>query len=206
VKSFTIICEIFHKKRSTMSALPAVTAITVAAIVLCAIMAMRAARLLVSALWLAGTSAAVSLLMYLLGAPEVAVIELSVGAGLVTVLFVFAINIAGDEPIAIRSRVPRLVAWVVTCGSLALLAVFTLPRLGVTLPLPGTERFATALWEYRAADVLLQVALMFTGVLGVIGLLADEPEGYQPAAHADERAEAFEPVGAGVGEGKEALV
>src|SRR5512138_3472485 len=116
-----------------MTVLPTVTAITVAAIVLCAVMAMRAARLLVSALWLAGTSAAVSLLMYLLGAPEVAVIELSVGAGLVTVLFVFAINIAVDEPLPARSRVPRPVAWVVTLASLALLAVFTLPRVGVAL-------------------------------------------------------------------------
>ncbi|MGE5361603.1 MAG: NADH-quinone oxidoreductase subunit J [Bacteroidales bacterium] len=160
-----------------MTALPTVTVITVAATLVCAICAVRAARLLVSALWLAGTSAAVSLLMYMLGAPEVAVIELSVGAGLVTVLFVFAINIAGDEPLPARSRVPRLVAWVVTLGSLALLAVFALPRVGIALPVPGAERFATALWEYRAADVLLQVALMFTGVLGVIGLLSDEPVG-----------------------------
>ncbi len=158
-----------------MNALPTVTAITVAATVVCAIFAIRAARLLVSALWLAGTSAAVSLLMYMLGAPEVAVIELSVGAGLVTVLFVFAINIAGDEPLPARSRVPRPLAWVVTLGSLALLAVFTLPRVGITLPQPDAQRFATALWDDRAADVLLQVALMFTGVLGVIGLLADEP-------------------------------
>ena len=63
---------------------------------LCAVMAVRTQRLLVSALWLAGASALVSLWMYILGAPEVAVIELSVGAGLVTVLFVFAINIAGE--------------------------------------------------------------------------------------------------------------
>ncbi|MHB1482597.1 MAG: hydrogenase subunit MbhD domain-containing protein, partial [Bellilinea sp.] len=60
--------------------------------IVCAILAVRASRLLVSALWLAATSALVALEMYLLGAPEIAVIELSVGAGLVTILFVFAIN------------------------------------------------------------------------------------------------------------------
>ncbi len=164
-----------------MSSLLTVTAITVAAVLVCAVQAVRARRLIVSAMWLAGASAATALLMYVLGAAEVAVIELSVGAGLVTVLFVFAINIAGDEPITGRSRVPRPLAWVVTVGSLALLAYFTLPRAGVALPLLGAERFATALWEHRAADVLLQVALIFAGVLGVVGLLGEEPSGAEAA-------------------------
>ena len=69
-------------------------------------------RLLVSALWLAGASALVSLVIYLLGAPGVAVIELSVGAGLVTILFVFAINIAGEEPISRHGLIPRPVSWI----------------------------------------------------------------------------------------------
>ncbi len=159
-----------------MIALPAVAVVTVAAILVCAIFAIRADRLLVSALWLAGTSAAVSLLMYVLGAAEVAVIELSVGAGLVTVLFVFAINIAGDEPIPVRARIPRPIAWAVTLGSLAMLGWLTLPNVGVPLPVPGAERFPTALWDRRSVDVLLQVALIFAGVLGVIGLLSEEPK------------------------------
>ncbi len=166
-----------------MSSLLTVSAITVAALLVCALQAIRAARLLVSAMWLAGASAASALLMYVLGAPEVAVIELSVGAGLVTVLFVFAINIAGDEPIATTSRVPRPLAWVVTLGSLALLGSLTLPAVGLTLPVPGAGQFATALWEHRAVDVLLQVALIFTGVLGVIGLLSEEPEATPEEAH-----------------------
>lgn len=157
-----------------MSSLLTVTAITVAAILVCAVQAIRARRLLVSAMWLAGASAATALLMYVLGAPEVAVIELSVGAGLVTVLFVFAINIAGDEPIPARPRIPRPLAWIVTLGVLALLAWLTLPRTAVTLPLIGADRFATALWDHRAVDVMLQVALIFAGVLAVIGLLSED--------------------------------
>ena len=80
-------------------------------IVICALGAVRSRRLLVSALWLAGCSAMVAVMMYLLGAREVAVIELSVGAGLVTVLFVFAINIAGEEIKVVRSILPRPLAW-----------------------------------------------------------------------------------------------
>ncbi len=68
-----------------------------AQMLICAFMAFRTPRLLISALWLAGCSAILSILLYLMGAYQVAVIELSVGAGLVTVLFVFAISIAGDE-------------------------------------------------------------------------------------------------------------
>jgi uncharacterized MnhB-related membrane protein len=179
-----------------MFSLLTVTAITVAALLVCAVQAIRARRLLISAMWLAGASAATALLMYVLGAAEVAVIELSVGAGLVTVLFVFAINIAGDEPIPGTSRVPRPLAWLVTIASLALLGWLTLPSVGMTLPVPGAGQFATALWEHRSVDVLLQVALIFTGVLGVVGLLAEEPEpaGAQPVAplHAVHQKEPFD--------------
>src|SRR5512133_3353522 len=86
--------------------------IVVAGLLVCAVQAVRAPRLLHSALWLAGASALVALEMYLLGAPEVAVIELSVGAGLVTVLFVFAINIAGEEAMTALPVVPRPLAWI----------------------------------------------------------------------------------------------
>jgi len=78
----------------------------------CAIQAVRATRLLVSAIWLAGTSALVALEMYILGAPEIAVIELSVGAGLVTILFVFAINLTGEENFDARRMMPRPLAGV----------------------------------------------------------------------------------------------
>jgi uncharacterized MnhB-related membrane protein len=81
--------------------------IIVVGLLVCAVQAVRVQRLLNSALWLAGASALVALLIYMLGAPEVAVIELSVGAGLVTVLFVFAINIAGEECSRLTLRAKR---------------------------------------------------------------------------------------------------
>ena len=80
-------------------------------ILACAVMSIRVQRLLVSALWLAATSALVAMLIYLLGAPEIAVIELSVGAGLVTVLFVFAINIAGEDSQVVKTMLPKPLAY-----------------------------------------------------------------------------------------------
>ena len=73
-------------------------ALTIVSVVF-AILSIRSKRLITSALWLAGVSALLSVVFYLFGAHLVAVVELSVGAGLVTVLFAFAISVAGDEPI-----------------------------------------------------------------------------------------------------------
>jgi len=145
----------------------------VAALLVCAFQAVRGTRLLIAALWLAGASALTALMMFRLGAPEVAVIELSVGAGLVTVLFVFAINIAGEEPpVTLRSLVPAPVAWVVALCAIGLGAAMALP-LRAEAPAVAGEKFATVLWQTRSLDVLLQVVLIIGGVLAVLGLLAE---------------------------------
>jgi uncharacterized MnhB-related membrane protein len=140
---------------------------------ICAIFAIRARRLLISALWLAGASALVALLLYLLGAPEIAVVELSVGAGLVTVLFVFAINIAGEETFSGPNLISRPLAWILVGIAVVLLGVLVLgPQISTSLsgPLPG---FAEVIWKDRLLDVVLQVLLIFAGVLGVLGLLSE---------------------------------
>src|SRR5574341_657018 len=102
-------------------------AFLIALALLAAIQAIRAARLMSSALWLAGVSATLSIVFYLMGAAEVAVIELSVGAGLVTVLFVFAINVAGEETLPLASVVPRGLAWLLCLAPLALVGALVLP-------------------------------------------------------------------------------
>jgi len=139
--------------------------------VFCAAKAISARRLLTAALWLAGTSAVVSALLYLLGAWEVAVIELSVGAGLVTILFAFAISIAGEEGMQERSSLPHWLAWASILAAVVVLGRQTLPLVGGgrAFELP----FALVMWEQRSLDVLLQVVLILSGVVGALGLLAD---------------------------------
>lgn len=147
--------------------------ILVIASVIFAIQAMRARRLIVSALCLAGTSALLSLVFYLLGAYLVAVIELSVGAGLVTVLFVFAISIAGEEAIELRSMVPKPLLGVLALLAALLLGWLSLPA--VTSNPPTVEAgISDMIWQVRGLDVLVQVVLIFSGVLGLLGLLAEE--------------------------------
>lgn len=149
--------------------------------VFCAALALRATRLITSALWLTGVSALTAITLYGLGAHEVAVIELSVGTGLVTVLLVFAIGITGNDAADTRAILPRPLAWSLVILTALLLGWMTLPLIGVRLP--GAESsFASALWDQRGLDVLVQIALLFTGALGVLGLLADAPAPRQSPA------------------------
>jgi uncharacterized MnhB-related membrane protein len=150
------------------------------ALLFCAVQAVRAPRLLLSALWLAGTSALTALLMYMLGAAEVAVIELSVGAGLVTVLFVFAINIAGEESLDLLPVIPRPFAWLLVVGAGTLLIWMNLGALGRMIEISAATGFAAMVWNDRVLDIYLQIILVYAGVLGVLGLL--EESQHNPAA------------------------
>jgi uncharacterized MnhB-related membrane protein len=152
----------------------------VVGMVVCAIQAIRVHRLLISALWLAGCSALVALLVYLLGAPEIAVIELSVGAGLVTVLFVFAINIAGEEATVMQKLIPAPLAWLLVAISVVLLGWLTLPGISAAVGSPAQPDFAGVLWGDRQLDMLLQTVLIFAGTLGMIGLLSDAKKPHAP--------------------------
>ncbi|HEX6386369.1 MAG TPA: hypothetical protein VF177_16985 [Anaerolineae bacterium] len=143
--------------------------------VLCALLAVRARRLLTAALWLAGASALVSVSLYGLGAHETAVIELSVGAGLVTILFVFAIATAGEEAMAAPAIVPSVLTWALVVTLLAALGWLILPAANgnvVAAETPST--FTAVLWRDRGLDVLVQIGLIFAGVLGVLGLLSED--------------------------------
>lgn len=146
----------------------------------CGVMALQAKRLLAAALWLAGVSAAVATLLYSLGAYEVAVIELSVGAGLVTVLFVFAIALAGEEAMSAHLIVPRLLVLLLVIGLFAVLGLGFSKQLPVTSdqsPVSNLQSdFATTLWQERGLDMLVQVGLIFAGVMGVLGLLAEQKQ------------------------------
>jgi NADH:ubiquinone oxidoreductase subunit 6 (subunit J) len=151
--------------------------LTAAGILVCAVQAIRVPRLLYSAMWLAGTSALIALLMYMLGAPEAAVIELSVGAGLVTVIFVFAINIAGDETFKGRALIPKPLSILLIAIAVLLIGWFTLPALNTPLAESVNVPFvAQTLWEDRNLDILLQSVMIFTGTLGILGLLSEPRE------------------------------
>ncbi len=144
--------------------------------IVCAYRAMRTTRILVATLYLACISAIVSIMLYMLKAYQVAAIELSVGAGLVTVLLVYAISVIGDDAYDPASLIPKPLAIVVSLAAALLLAGLALPLVGITGG--GDEATATVsmrsvLWQQRVLDVWIQMVLIFSGVMGMLGLLAE---------------------------------
>lgn len=146
----------------------------IAILLIFAIQSLRSRALLTSALWLAGVSALSSVLFFLYGAQLAAVIELSVGAGLVTVLFVFAINIAGDDVVETRPVPPM--GWILTVAFLFILLLgwFVWPSTAAAAVVSAPEHsLSVLLWQDRGLDLMVQVVLILSGVLGLLGLLAE---------------------------------
>ena len=152
-----------------------ITIIFVVIALFCAIQAIRVRHLISAALWLAGVSASVAAAMYLLGAQEVAVIELSVGAGLVTILFVFAISVAGAGDLNHSPAVPTLfsVGLMVVVAAVLGWILFPLAETTTAQAADATP-FSVMLWETRGMDVLLQVGLIFGAIMCILGLLGEE--------------------------------
>lgn len=146
----------------------------------CALLAVRA-RPLMSALWLAALSALTAVLLYLFGAPEVAVIELSVGAGLITVLLAFAISMAEDEAMP-ASLVPRPFAWVLMLVGTGLLLWLVLPQLPGIRVLAADVPFVVQLWENRLLDLVVQIVIIISGVIGVLSLMGESRKSPEPSA------------------------
>lgn len=141
-------------------------------ICICGFQVIQAKNLTHSALWLAFTSALVSWLIYLLGAQILAVIELSVGAGVVTILLVFAINIVGNEQEVKKPFIPQSVALFIIISAMIMIAGLLLPMDNPLNQLAKDPNgLSLALWENRFLDTILQIILIFTCVLGVLSLM-----------------------------------
>lgn len=132
-----------------------------------------AKRILSATLYLAGGSAITSAILYLLGAYQVAVIELSVGAGLVTVLLVYAVSVVGDDANDPVSMIPKPLGFVLVAAIAVLLGGMAYPLAQANETFSNAPDLANVLWQQRVLDVYIQIALLFSGVMGVLGLLSE---------------------------------
>lgn len=149
-----------------------VVGVTLAAVVLSALLALAFSDLLKAILSLSTASAALAVYFFLKGAPFAAVFEAVVAAGLVPVLFLFMISLTETsraERLADRKAGVIAVAGLVFAGALAYLGqyVYELPTGGST---NFTEPFSEALWTLRSIDVLAVSMLIFVGIVGVMRL------------------------------------
>jgi uncharacterized MnhB-related membrane protein len=150
--------------------------------IFCAYRATVSKRILSSTLYLACISALTSAVIFMLGATQVAVMELSVGAGLVTVLMVYALSVVGEDALDPASVIPKPLAMGLVGAVTILLGWMVYPAIQVTL-VTGDINLASVLWQSRVLDVWIQIVLIFSGVMGVLGLLSERTPGKTEEVH-----------------------
>ncbi len=144
--------------------------------IFCAYRAIVSKKILSATIYLACISALVSAVLYSLGAAQVAVMELSVGAGLVTVLLVYAVSVVGDDALDPPSVIPKPLAFLLVGLVTILLGFMAFPAVPSYFE-RGSMALAVSLWRSRVLDVWIQIALIFSGVMGVLGLLSEKIPG-----------------------------
>jgi|SRR5579864_402716 len=151
------------------------TTLALIACILAAAGAVRIPGLLGSGILLAATSALLALALYLLDAPVVAIVELSVGAGLVAVLFTFSVVGAGGGAYRARPALPRWIAVPVAAVPILLLAFALARTRELAHPALSTLGFVEAMWSQRGLDALGQVVLLLVGAISVKVLVGGLP-------------------------------
>jgi hypothetical protein len=77
----------------------------------------------------------------------------------------------------LKPVMPKPLAWGLVAIAAGLTIYLTVRGGGLALVITATQESPTILWASRYLDILLQIALIFTGVLGVLGLLSEgKPE------------------------------
>jgi NADH-quinone oxidoreductase subunit J len=149
-------------------------------LVLAALWASMTTLLLRSTIALALASALLAVVMYALGAKIAAVLELSVCAGLISVVFVSVISLTQRKPFKdyIVQRMSRLTRfWPLPLILIAAGVGLSLIHAPVqtAIPLPGGEGdVRTVLWDVRQLDLFGQILIILAGVIGVLVLFKRE--------------------------------
>jgi len=147
---------------------------------LAALWAVMKGTLLRAAIALAATSVMVTIILFRLNAPLAAVFELSVCAGLITVIFMSTLSLTKPRTYEenmqhTKKRFSRywLLPPIVGIAAIAL-AIFIKPfSLYFPFATSGTDVRST-LWNLRQADIIGQILILLVGVFGIIVLFKDK--------------------------------
>jgi NADH-quinone oxidoreductase subunit J len=142
--------------------------------VLAALWSSLTTLLLRATIALALASAMLSVFMYSLGATLAAVLELSVCAGLISVVFVSIISLTQRKPFkeVLKHRINRRSRfWPLPVVVLAVGVALSFVQTPVQLVLPlagGDGDVRTLLWGARQVDLFGQILILLAGVFGVL--------------------------------------
>jgi NADH-quinone oxidoreductase subunit J len=151
-------------------------------LIISALMVVFSTRLLTAAISLAATSIMVTLIMFKLNAPVAAVFELSICAGLITVIFITTISfvkpIASDSILERRKRrIKKYIALPVILIIVGIVTSLVIKPISLSLPATVQEANVTnVLWNLRQVDLLGQAIILLVGVFGIVVLFKEGQE------------------------------
>jgi NADH-quinone oxidoreductase subunit J len=122
---------------------------------------------------LAASSAILAMVLFAFGANIAGVFELSVCAGLITVLFIATVSLTKDSDQKVENRLPTYFVplFVLIFIGMDFFIMQWLARSVMGAGVPHTSgTFQKVFWETRSADILGQVALILAGVFGILSL------------------------------------
>lgn len=149
-------------------------------LVLFALFTVLIKNLLKAVISLAAASASLTIIMFMLNAPLAAVFELSVCAGLITVIFISIISLTKpltpeEEILAVRKRINRYIYLPVILIIVALLFLFIKPGSDFSIkssPISDIN-VQDVIWNKRPLDILGQIIIILAGVFGVVILFKE---------------------------------
>jgi NADH:ubiquinone oxidoreductase subunit 6 (subunit J) len=140
---------------------------------LAAALAVMAKDLIKAAIALAASSLLLGIVFFRMNAPFAGVFEISVVAGLITVLFILTIALTKTEGEVQESKTAL---WIFPLFFVLFVAIDALVMKGLTskiaaLPAaPETGAFGDVLWKQRTFDLIGQLAVILSGVFAVLAL------------------------------------
>jgi NADH-quinone oxidoreductase subunit J len=151
----------------------ALTIALLTGLTLAAGLAVLAKDLIKAAIALAVSSLLLGIVFFRMGAPFAGVFEISVVAGLITVLFILTIALTKTDDEVAESKTAL---WAFPVFFVLFIAVDALVMKGLTskiaaLPAaPETGAFGDVLWKQRTFDLVGQLAVILSGVFAVLAL------------------------------------
>jgi NADH-quinone oxidoreductase subunit J len=142
-------------------------------LVLFSILAILAKDLIKSAIALAAGSLLLGIVFFRMGAPYAGVFEISVVAGLITVLFILTIALTKAEGEVAESKAAL---WVFPVFFVLFIIIDALVMKGLMNKVPAlagpaeTGAFGDVLWKQRTFDLVGQLAVILSGVFAVLAL------------------------------------
>ncbi|MCL5070466.1 MAG: NADH-quinone oxidoreductase subunit J [Actinobacteria bacterium] len=148
-------------------------------LIVAALMVVFSSRLLIGAISLALTSIMITILMFKLNSPLAAVFELSICAGLITVIFITTISFVKPqtEEELIESRKRRIKKYIylpVLVALVGYLVSVVIKPISLKLPeIIQETSVRNVLWDLRQVDLLGQAIVLLIGVFGIVVLFKE---------------------------------